>query len=209
MRPFFGKELALELLDPGSVGLVRLFRRPGAHWEPPPPEFRVQRCDPPPEHKGDYALLYMCDSVQASAAECRILNVDRRDRYSFDEALTESYQVVRYNYTGPALFIPMDADNRETMGLDVFQIGYAHYQKAAHELWRRYRGVAHGLSWSSFHRNQPGRVYALWHEHKDSIGLAVDGPEPHTFHKLVEDPDWQAFLDRSPEVTEIQLQPGE
>ena len=39
--------------------------------------------------------------------------------------------------------------------------GYTPYQEAAIELFRRFGPLAHGLSWESFHRSQPGRFYAI------------------------------------------------
>lgn len=204
MSAFVGNELALELLDPGSVSFQRLFRHKDAEWVEPEPKYRTQRCDPPRAHATDYALLYMADSVAAAAVECRILNADRNDRYTYDEALTKAYWVARYSFTNPAVFIPIDADNRATLGLNGFKIGYAHYQQAAHELWTRYRNVAHGLSWSSFHRNQPGRVYALWHEHKTAIGLKRPVPP---FQKLFEDLQWTRFLKENPDIGAIAVAP--
>jgi hypothetical protein len=40
--------------------------------------------------------------------------------------------------------------------------GYEPYQAVALELFERFGAIVHGLSWESFHRNQLGRVYAIF-----------------------------------------------
>lgn len=84
--------------------------------------------------------------------------------------------------------------------------GYEPYQSVALELFQRYGQVVHGLSQESFHRNQPGRVYALWHHHKSTIGLRVTTPDPCP--KLVDDAEWKSFLAANPEVEAIALPPA-
>lgn len=41
--PFRGQELQLELIDAGTVTLLRSYQYPHADWEPPPVEFRTNR----------------------------------------------------------------------------------------------------------------------------------------------------------------------
>jgi len=55
---FDGRDLELELIDPGSAPLVRLFRHKGGDWDPPPEANRNLRVDPPIGHKGAFAVLY-------------------------------------------------------------------------------------------------------------------------------------------------------
>ena len=188
------RHLELELLDPNRVRLVRLFRHPGGQWDPPEEKYRNLRVDPPDEHKSAYAVLYTGSTLPAVAMECRVLYADPDDRYTWDTDLAGQYQVVRYSYAAPALFIPIDGRNRPQLGLSGGQrkfAGYAPYQEAALDLFRRFGQLVHGLSWESFHRNQPGRVYAPWHHHKATIGLDAT---PAPYAKLVSDDEWKTFL---------------
>ena len=63
--------LDLEMIDPNSVPLVRLYRHDDADWKEPEPKYRNARVDPPDGHKDAFAVLYMADNIQAAAAECR------------------------------------------------------------------------------------------------------------------------------------------
>lgn len=205
---FRGRDLDLELLDPNSERLVRLFRHPGADWEPPPQAVRNLRVDPPAGHKGAFAVLYTGNTLPTVAIECGVLRADARDRYTWATDLARQFKVVRYAFSLPALFVPIDGHNRVVLGLAGGQrkfAGYEPYQAVAHELFRRYATVAHGLSWESFHRNQPGRVYALWHHHKSSVGLSITSPEPYS--KLVDDLEWTAFLAANADIEPMEPPP--
>lgn len=194
------RSLELELIDPGSVRLVRLYRSPGGHWDPPDEKYRNLRVDPPTGHKAAYAVLYTGSALPVVAMECRVLRTDDRDRYTWDTGRADQYRIVRYTCSAPALFVPIDGRNRPLLGLSAGQrrfAGYAPYQEAALELFRRFGQVAHGLSWESFHRGQPGRVYAIWHHHKPTVRLQPD-PAPHA--KLVDDDEWKAFLADNPDI---------
>lgn len=68
---------------------------------------------------------------------------------------------------------------------------YIPYQEVAPELFYRFGSLAHGLSWNSFHRNQLGRVYAIWHHRKTALKLSRPVAP---FIKLDGDPEWSAFL---------------
>jgi hypothetical protein len=198
---FAGAQLDLELMDPGGTPLVRLFRHPGGDWQEPPVAHRNQRVDPPPDRAGDYAVLYTAESVAAAAVECRILHCDGLDRYTYDVQRTMQYSVVRYQLRAPAIFIPIDRENKRTLGLRFPDPAYAQHRSVAHQLFERYGTVVHGLSWESYHRNQPGRVYALWHHHKDTLGLAVTPPTPYP--RLAEDPEWLSVLRANPGFTAL------
>lgn len=192
---FFGRDLDLELLDPGSVPLVRLYRHPGGDWDPPPEVYRNLRVDPPPGRKGDYAVLYTADCVQAVAAECGVLVAGAGDNYTWSKKRADEYKVARYSFSKPALFIPIDGPNRRTLTLSGPQrkfLGYEPYQAVALELFQRFGALVHGLSWESFHRNQPGRVYALWHHHKDTVDLRAR--TGGAVASLSVDGDWLRFL---------------
>jgi hypothetical protein len=64
------------------------------------------------------------------------------------------------------------------------------------ELFRRYGHLAHGVSYESFHRYQPGRVYAIWHSRKEGLLLRSRDERP----RLIDDPSWVAFLASHPSV---------
>lgn len=199
-------DLQLEMREPGDLSLVRLFRRTGGEWDEPPAAFRTMRYDPPAGYKNDYSLLYTGEHVEAIAMECDILAVDRAGAWTYDEAKAKASWVARYQFTNPAIFIPMDV-NRHRFNIDrrPFVPGYGPFQEAAHELWRRFGATVHGLSWWSMHRHQPGRVYALWHHHKATLGLVKPtGP----FNKLHEDADWKAFLAANPACTKLTTSSG-
>lgn len=192
---FPGRDLELELLDPDSERLVRLFRHPGGEWEPPPEAFRNLRVDPPAGEKDAFAVLYTASTLATVAIECGVLRADARDRYTWATDLAKQYRVVRYAFAAPALFVPLDGRNRTVLGLAGGQrrfAGYEPWQATAHEVFRRFGRIVHGLSWESFHRNQPGRVYALWHHHKSTVGLRIASPAPYA--TLAEDEEWQSFL---------------
>jgi len=200
-----GRDLDLELLDPGSEPLVRLYRHAEGDWEPPPELHRNLRVDPPRGSHGAYAVLYTANTLPAAAAECRVLNIDGMDRYTWARDRARQYRVVRYAFESPALFIPIDGPNRERLGLAGGQrrfAGYEPYQAAALELFERYGQVVHGLSWESFHRNQPGRVYALWHQHKATVALRRTSPDPHVL--LVDDEEWLRFLREYSDIEAIE-----
>jgi hypothetical protein len=185
-------DLALELVEPGDVSLVRLYRRPGADWEEPPPKYRTMRADPPVGHQDRFAVLYLGDSLFAVAEECRVVTVVDGDRYFWQAGKAAEYKVARYTFARPALFIPVDGANARRLKLDGAHrtIGtYDDHQHVALELYERFHTVAHGLSWASYHRDQPGRVYALWHEHKATIGLARTDPATHP--RLIDDEEWR------------------
>lgn len=150
---FKARDLELEMREPGDLAFVRLFRRAGGEWDEPPPAYRNMRCDPPAGKKDDFSLLYTGDRIEAIAMECDILAVDRQGNWSYDDAKTKSYWVARYQFTKPAIFVPMDI-NRPRLDIDrqPFVPGYLPWQEAAHELWRRFGTAVHGLSWWSMHR---------------------------------------------------------
>lgn len=201
-KDFRGRELELELLDPGSLILHRLFKHNGGDWEPPPEVYRNLRVDPPDGHKAAYAVLYTGDTLATVATECHVLSADLYDRYTWNSAAAQQYRVVRYQFDAPAMFVPIDGRNRDVLGLRRRSFGtYADFQRVSFELFRRYGRILHGLSWDSFHRNQPGRVYALWHHHKDTIGLRIEPPPPYPL--LTDDPQWQAFLAEHPEIERV------
>lgn len=200
MLDFRGKALGLELLDAGSEPLFRLYSRPGADWEPPAPQYRTNRVDPPPGHEAEFAVLYLGNTLATVAMECRVLYADQDDRYTWNEVKARRYRVARYTYSSPSIFIPLDGRNRVALDLEGRTRrlkDYLPFREVGRELHRRYSGVVHGLSWESFHRSQPGRVYALWHQHKATIGLQV---RPGDHPQLPEDADWLAFLAENPDV---------
>jgi hypothetical protein len=198
------RDLALELLDPDSLALARLFQHAGMDWDPPAEKYRNLRVDPPDGHKGAFAVLYTASTLPAAAAECRVLNVDAGDKYTWNEPRSALYRVVRYRFAKPALFIPIDGKNRELLGLERPEAaftGYVPFQAVSLELFQRFSGLAHGLSWQSFHRNQPGRAYAIWHHCKSAIDLHITSPDPRP--KLNEDVEWLSFLAAHPEIEAV------
>jgi len=63
--------------------------------------------------------------------------------------------------------------------------------------------LVHGLSWESFHRGQPGRVYAIWHHQKGAIALKATKPPP--YGSLDEDDGWQEFLAEYPDIERMDV----
>jgi len=204
-RTCAARELGLELLDPGSVPLYRLFRHPGGDWDPTPAAYRHERADPPAGHKDAFAVLYLGDSLPAVAIECRILRVDFADNYTWLRSIASQYEVVRYEFSQPAVFLPLDGGNRHKLGLAGRQRALGSkgpFQEAALALYERFGRVVHGLSWESMHRDQAGRIYALWHEHKATIGLTRPGSRD--YQRLVDDPEWHEFLTEHPAIEAIE-----
>jgi len=198
-RRFLGRDLALELLDPDEVKLTRLYKRLGGDWDPPEPQYRTLRVDPPAGQEDRFAVLYTGDCVQVVAAECRILVAKPDETYVWAGDQADIYQVARYSYDAPALFIPIDGDNRRVLGLDGpsrMTTGYALFQNVALELYERFGTTVHGLSWESFHRNQLGRVYAIWHDRKDAMSLQLDMTGASA--SLTTDAAWNDFLVANP-----------
>jgi hypothetical protein len=201
---FAARDLDLELLDPLKDPLVRLFRHGDGDWEPAPAKYRNLRVDPPAGNKDKYAVLYMANALPAVAMECRILNVSAADEWTWIRKTADEYKAVRYVTDKPSLFLPIDGRNREKLGLTGKQrkfFGYEPYQQVAYELFVRFGELIHGLSWESFHRNQAGRVYALWHAHKATVGLRIVSPDPYS--ELSTDTEWQCFIKENPEIIEI------
>lgn len=149
-------------------------------------------------------MLYLGHSIATVAVECHILSDDSKGRYQSLRDKAGLYKVTRYLTAHPSLFIPLDGRNRKLLGLegsDVAFKGYKPYQEASLELFKRFGKTVHGLTWASFHRNQPGRVFALWHHHKVTVGLQVTSLEP--FDALSADASWIAFLKSNPHIEEI------
>lgn len=191
---FAARDLNVELVDPGTLVLQRLFRHAKGEWEPPGPEYRNLRVDPPEGYKDAYAVLYTGDSLLAVAMECHILSVDLHDTWTLNLDMESQYFVARYTTSAPGLFLPIDGPNRVRLGLTNLPIHkvpvYAAFQSAGLELFRRFGNLAHGLSWASFHRHQAGQVYAIWHHRKDALKLKV---EP-SITSLKEDIEWKDLI---------------
>lgn len=198
---FAANGLELELHDPQSLHLMRLFKRPGGDWDEVPPQYRNERVDPPDGYKDEFAVLYTADTLGTVAMECRILTCDPSDRYSWDAAKAAEVKVARYRLTQPAIFVPLDR-NRHRFNLPA-AAAYRRepYQKLSLELHRRFGTLIHGMSWASFHRGQPGRVFAIWHHHKEHIGLELDHSTPAV--PLIDDLAWQALLFENPEFVRV------
>jgi hypothetical protein len=191
---FAAADLSVELVDPGTLALRRLFRHPKGEWEPPDPKYRNLRVDPPDGHKADYAILYTGDCLLAAAMECHVLSVDPLDAWTLNQDLESEYSVARYITGAPGLFLAIDSPNRVRLGLANLPIHtgpvYAAFQSVGLELFQRFGDLAHGLSWYSFHRHQAGRIYAIWHHRKDALGLKVEPPAV----PLREDAEWAALI---------------
>lgn len=198
------EDLTLEILDSTSAPLVRLFRHPGGDWTPPAPIYRNLRVDAPEPDKNDYAILYTGDSVECVAMECRVLSEDRDGNLTWSKSKAEQYEVVRYEHTLPAIFLPTDGSNRPRLNLRLGgeEFGtYAPFQRMAHEVYERLGKILHGFCWHSFHRGQPGRVYAIWHHRKKSMGLTIHPAAP--YKRLIDDPEWQSFVSACPGLEQV------
>lgn len=191
---FAAKKLNVELVDPGILSLQRLFRHRDGEWEPPDPKYRTLRVDPPDGYKTDYAVLYAGDLLLGTAMECYILSVDNLDTWTLNLDLETEYSVARYTTSAPGLFLPIDVRNHDPLGLAHLPIhiasAYPAYQAIGMELFKRFGDLAHGLTWTSFHRHQPGQVYAIWHHRKTALGLTLKSPPA----PLKDDAEWVALL---------------
>lgn len=196
---FTDADLNIEVRDPDRTPLVRLFRYPGSSFDEPVPQYRNGRFDPPLPHKDRFAVLYTADNIAAAAMECRVLCVDRADKYSYTAKGIAPYRVVRLRHSAPAAFIRVDGDIRTKLGIPRFTASYAPFQAAALMLFERYGGTFHGLSWESFHRGQPGRDYGFWHDRKHLIGLEPLQTEADC-SELANDPEWLQFLREEPAI---------
>jgi hypothetical protein len=196
---FYGRNLELELLDPNAIKFHRLFRHPNMDWDPPDVQYRNERVDPPPGHKHKFAVLYLASNVQCVAMECRVLMANLfSDKFTWAADLANAYKHAQYRFSEPAIFVPLDGRNCGLLGLDDNELPLGDnlpFQTVALELFERFGNTVHGLSWRSMHRGQPGRVYALWHHHKATIGLSTD-PRERIYPTLNESPEWLAMLDR-------------
>lgn len=199
--PFRGQELQLELIDPGALTLIRSYQHPDADWLPPPVPFRTNRVDPPAEHGDCFAVMYTSTNIQSSAMEVRALFWDPDDdRFYWDEVTASKYRVVRFTSGRPGIFIPIDGRNRAVFCLEgKLEPNYESTRWIALELFRRYGHLVHGLSYESFHRHQPGRVYAIWHSRKDDLSLVPSACRP----LLSEDVDFRAFLAAHPFIERL------
>ncbi|WP_377155368.1 RES domain-containing protein [Roseateles sp. UC29_93] len=193
---FNGRELDLELVDPGTVTLIRAYDHPDADWNPPPARFRNNHIDPPVGHENEFAVLYTASNVQSCATEVRALFWDCWSNQIFwKPSVATQLRVVRFRMRQPGLFIPIDGPNRHVLGLEgKLEPGYESSRRMALELFRRYGHLVHGLSYESFHRFQPGRVYAIWHSRKEEMDLQPSVERP----RLGDDVEFQAFLAAHP-----------
>lgn len=202
---FTDADIDIEVRGTDDPPLIRLFRHPGAAYGLPEEGHRNGRFDPPALEKGLFATLYTADNIAAAAMECRILQANSRDEYSYSLRRAGEYKVVRFQYKAPALFIRVDREVKRKLGIPAFTTDYSPFQRAAKALFDRYGSAVHGLSWESFHRGQPGRNYGFWHHRMDAIGL-----EPLQLEKdcprLLEDGDWRQLLHDHPV---IELQPDD
>ena len=199
--PFNGRDLDLELVDPGSVVLIRAYQHPSADWNPPPAQYRNNHTDPPMGYGEEFAVLYTASNIQSSATEVRALGWDHWTNQSFwKPALAARLQVVRFAVRRPGLFVPLDGANRKILGLEgKFEPEYESSRWVALDLFRRYGHLVHGLSYESFHRYQAGRVYAIWHSRKDDMGLAASVDRPY----LADDAEFRSFLRAHPFIRQM------
>jgi len=157
--------------------------------------------DPPPGQEHKFAVLYTADTLACIASECGVLKYDPAKRvFQVDRALLAEYQVARYTFAAPALFVRVDPDDAAALGLQprtysagkiVVADDYPRYQAASLALWERFGELAHGLSWQSMHRGQLGRAYGIWHDRKPNLQLALDSARPGA--PLVNDAEWTSF----------------
>lgn len=132
--------------------------------------------------------------------ECGVLAVDPHNNWTLNLDREADNKLTRYKFANPGCFIKIDGDNRRKLGIADYRSfgGYHAYQHVSLELFNRYGQTVHGISWESFHRHQPGRVYAIWHHRKDDLGLTYSAPVP-----LADDPEWKELLTQIPDLTPI------
>lgn len=204
--PLQWRELEPTVVDPKATVLCRLYSWPGGEWDEPEPKYRSLRVDPPGEvdpldpRKHAFAVLYTATRLDTIAQECGILTVDGAGRWTLNESQEERYNLARYEFDRPGIFISIDEPNATRLGLDDSAVmgEYAPYQELALDLFQSFGHIAHGLCWRSFHRRQSGPVYAIWHSRKADLGLA----RPTTC-KLKSDPEWIDVLSRTPNLQRL------
>lgn len=204
-KGFTDGDIDVEVRGADAAPLIRLFRHPGAAYDLPHEDYRNGRFDPPPGDKNLFATLYTADNIAAAAMECRVLQANSRDEYSYTLKRAGSYKVVRFKYSAPALFIRLDRDIMRKLGIPPFTMDYLPFQRAAKALFERYGNTVHGLSWESYHRGQPGRNYGFWHHRKGAITLETLQQETDC-PQLLKDDDWLQLLRDYPA---IELQPDD
>lgn len=62
-------------------------------------------------------LIDTANTLACVAMECRVLQVDASDRYTWNRKAAERYDVVRFGFSKPAIFMPIDGLNRDELGL--------------------------------------------------------------------------------------------
>ncbi|WP_431286213.1 hypothetical protein [Roseateles chitinivorans] len=135
--PFNGRELDLELVDPGTVTLIRAYDHPDADWHPPPAKYRNNHVDPPVGHDDEFAVLYTASNIQSCATEVRAMFWDCwSNQVLWKPSVAARLRVVRFSMGQPGLFIPIDGTNRHVLGLG--------------ENWSRLTGRHDGLRSNSF-----------------------------------------------------------
>jgi hypothetical protein len=197
-------DLDVEMIDAGGLQLARLVGHPNGEWKPPPAIYRNLRVDPPAGSKSKYAVLYTGSNLLTSAMECHVLSLSSFGVWTLNEKSEARYHVARYTTGKPGLFIPLDGRNRRTLGLANLPAeelgGYKAHQQVGLSLFTRYGKVAHGLCWESFHRNEPGRVYAIWHSRKKSLGLTL---QAGALVVLKADAEWRTGLSEIPDLLRL------
>ena len=179
--------LDVRVVDPAETSLVRLFSHANGEWDPPPPEFRNLRVDPPEGEKDSFAVLYTSTRLDTIAQECGVLWVDSADKWHLDSTRESSYSLARYTLSRGGIFIPVDGRNGGAFGFeDDENFGdYSSYQQVGSDLFNKFSHFAHGICWRSFHRHANAQVYAIWHSRKADLGLRVV-----SITKLESDPSW-------------------
>lgn len=197
---FEWRDLEIEVIDPKSTTLVRLFKHPHGEWKPTPKRLRNLRVDPPDGRKERFAVLYTSSSLETIGQECNVLAVDYANRWTLNEPLEAAHRIARYGFSNGGIFVRLDGRNSSVFGLDAIPAsgGYAEYQQLGFELYERFVHIAHGVSWRSYHRHQNGRVFAIWHSRKRALGLKLQ-----SVADLASDGEWLTVKSRIAGLTSL------
>lgn len=180
--------LQLSVLSTEEEPFYRLWKHPGADWNPSPTP-GTGRVDCPVQPI-EYSVLYFATTPLLALQETRLLTEDpERGTWIFHRGRAEAYKITEYRVKNSLTAVSLDEPNAQILGLDKASLidGRRPYQDAALAILRARRSDVHALSWKSKHREANGRVVAIFDNCKSVIGLTRIGTERLLDHVVVTD----------------------
>lgn len=201
-----GVRLPVYVIGSGVV-LQRLSRRPDADWNPPPPQWRKGRVDPPETVRDLFGVLYLGDDVITAGFECRIISstTDEEtgdaifevvDDEPNDEGVMPSPLMVSgHRIRTPVAFVDIESPVlRERYGIDIKG------PLARTPMWRAlslevYKFIVAnpssvvpivGVTFETQHRGGSGRNFAVYDQFKD-LALERGASAPLNYEQLRKD----------------------